>query len=86
MKTQGNILSQKENSNSSVTILKGMEYCGLNDEFQIAVVKNFNKLQENSGRPFNEIMNKINGKEFFTKENENIKKNQVNSGAEKFNE
>ena len=63
-----------------------MEYCALNDEeFKIAVVKKFNKLQENSERQFNEIMNKINGQEFFTKENENIEKNQMNSGAEKFN-
>lgn len=48
MKNQGNMISQKENDNSLATELKGMECCGLTDkEFEIGIMKKFNKLQEN---------------------------------------
>ena len=49
-------------------------------------MKKLNKLQENSERQFNEFMNKINEqKEYFIKEIETLKRNQTNSGVEKFN-
>lgn len=37
-------------------------------------MKKFNKLQENSEKAIQWIMNKINGQKFFTTENENIKR------------
>ena len=46
-------------------------------EFQIAVMKKLNELQENS-KHFNELRNKINEqKEHFTKETETLKRNQT---------
>ena len=37
-------------------------------------MKKFNKLQENSEKAIQWVMNKINGQKFFTTENENIKR------------
>ena len=57
MKTQGNMLSQTENS--PATEQKHMEYYDLTDKaFKIAIMKKFNKLQENSRRQFNKRRNK----------------------------
>ena len=64
-----------------------MEYCDLTDrEFKVAVMGILSGLQENSGRQFCELRNKINEqKEYFIKEIETLKRNQTNSGVEKFN-
>ena len=57
MKTQGNMLSQTENSPAIEH--KRMEYYDLTDKaFKIAIMKKFNKLQENSRRQFNKRRNK----------------------------
>ena len=57
MKTQGNMLSQTENSPAIEH--KRMEYYDLTDKaFKIAIMKKFNKLQENSRRQFNKPRNK----------------------------
>ena len=57
MKTQGNMLSETENS--PATEQKHMEYYDLTDKaFKIAIMKKFNKLQENSRRQFNKPRNK----------------------------
>lgn len=46
-------------------------------------MKKFNKLQENSERPLNEIRNKFNEqKEYFTKDIEILKKNQAHRAEE----
>ena len=59
MKTQGNMLSQTENS--PATEQKHMEYYDLTDKaFKIAIMKKFNKLQENTERQLSEVRNKIN--------------------------
>ena len=56
-----------------------MEYWDLTDkEIKTAVMKKFNELQENSGRRYNDLRHKINEqKDYFTKEVENLKKNQT---------
>ena len=55
-------------------------------EFKTAVMEKLNKMQENTGRQFNELTNKINEqKGYFTKEIEILKKNQTNSGADGHN-
>ena len=71
--------SQKENDNSPVTKLKGTGYCNLTyKEFKIAVMMKFNELQVNSERQFDELRNKMSKqKEFFTREIEILKKNQI---------
>lgn len=47
MKIKENMLSQKENYNSSAADLKGTNYYNLNDkEFKIAVLKKFNEVEE----------------------------------------
>ena len=62
MRNYSNNSEQKENP--EVT-----EIYSLNDrEFKITVIKKLNGLQENSERQFNELKNKINEKEYFTKE------------------
>ena len=81
-----NTPDQKENDKYPEINLEVTEIYNLNDrEFKIAVVKEFNELQENSGRQFNELKNKINEqKEFFTKEIETLKTNR-NSRYEEHN-
>ena len=56
-----------------------MEDCSLTGrEFKIAVVKKLSKLQENSGRQFSELRNKINKqKKYFTTDIKTLKKNQT---------
>ena len=56
-----------------------MKYCDLTDrEFEIAVVKKLNQLQEYSERQFSEFRSKINEqKQYFTKEMETLKRNQT---------
>lgn len=47
MKNEENMPSLKENNNSPITELKGTEFCDLADkEFNISLLKKFNKLQE----------------------------------------
>ena len=77
--SHGNTISQKEKNSSPETKLKVMEDCDLTDrEFKISVMKKFSVLQENSERQFNELRNKSNEpKEYFTKEIETLKRNQV---------
>lgn len=56
MKHKVNMPSPKYNNNSSVTELNGTEYCDNTDkEFKIAVLRKFNRLQENTERQVNEI-------------------------------
>ena len=65
-----NTPDQKENKNPVINA-EGTGTYNLNDkEFKIAIIKKFDDLPENTDRWFNEIRN------FFTKENETIKKNQ----------
>ena len=87
MKNHCNTVSQKGNDNFSAIEPKDMEYCYLPDkEFKIAVMKEFNELQENPERQYHNFRNKINKqKECFTKEIEILKLNQTNSGAEELN-
>ena len=87
MKNQANMVSQKENSNSPATELKGMEYCDLTDkECKIVIMKKFNKLQENSERKLNELRNEFNDHKFFIKETEILKKNQIRKQKNSVNE
>ena len=73
MKNQGNMVSQKEMI--ILQQLKGIKYCDLTDEqFKIAVMEILKEPQENSEQ-FNEIRNKVNEQEFFTKEIKIINKN-----------
>lgn len=56
MRNQGNMLLQKENSNSPITELKSTKKFDIpNNEFKIAVLKKLNDLNENSKRQFNKI-------------------------------
>ena len=79
IKNHGNIVSQKENDNSTETKLKVKEDCDLTDkEFKIAIMRKLSELQENSERQFNELRNKINEqKEYFIQEIETLKKTQI---------
>ena len=71
MKTQGNMLSQTENS--PATEQKHMEYYDLTDKaFKIAIMKKFNKLQENSRRQFNKPRSKLKCKDVLNKDFEII--------------
>lgn len=59
MKTQRNMISQKQNDNTPAREFKGMEHCSLtNEEFKIAVMKKFNEPEETSERQFNILRNK----------------------------
>ena len=74
MKTQGNMLSQTENS--PATEHKCMEYYDLTDKaFKIAIMKKFNKLQENTRRQFNKPRSKLKCKDVLSKDFEIIFKN-----------
>ena len=82
MKNCSNTESQKRNDSSPETKLKVMEYCNLTDrEFNIAVMKKFNKAQEDSKRKLYELRNKINEQ----KNKETETKKEPNSGAEELN-
>ena len=71
MKTQGNMLSQTENS--PATEQKHMEYYDLTDKaFKITIMKKFNKLQENSRRQFNKPRSKLKCKDVLNKDFEII--------------
>ena len=71
MKTQGNMLSQTENS--PATEHKHMEYYDLTDKaFKIAIMKKFNKLQENIRRQFNKPRSKLKCKDVLSKDFEII--------------
>ena len=60
MKNNSNAVSQKENDNSPETKLKITEERALTDgEFNIAIMKKLNELQENSEKQFNELRNKV---------------------------
>ena len=66
MRNCSNNSDQKENDNSPEINPEGTEMYNLNDrEFNIAVIKKLNDLQENTERQFNELRNKMN---LFTKE------------------
>ena len=69
-KSHGNTASQKQNKNSPEIKHKVMEDCNLTDkQIKIAVLKEFNELQESLERWFNELRNEIHEqKEYFTKE------------------
>jgi len=53
--------TQKENDNSPDTKLRVTTYCHLTDrEFRKAVRRKLHEIQENTGKTFNELRNKIN--------------------------
>lgn len=59
--------SPKDNKNSPISQLKGMEFCELTDnEFKKTVLKKFNKQQESSERQFNKIREKYVNKMRYT--------------------
>ena len=61
MKKYINKPDQKEKDYTQEVNPEGTEIYSLNHtEFKIAIIKKFNKLQENSEIQFNEIRNKIN--------------------------
>ena len=65
--------SKKEVDKSPESTPEVTEIYNLNDrEFKIAVIKKLSEVQENSERQFDELRNKINEKEYFTKETEII--------------
>ena len=76
MRIYSNNSEQKENDKSQESNHEVTEIYSLNEkDFETAVIKNLNKLQENSERQFLELKNKINEKkQFFTKDIETIKK------------
>ena len=76
MKNQGN--TTKKNDNSPETKLKFTGAYNLTDkEIKITVMKKLNKPQENSGRKFNKLRNKMNEHKYFAKEIDTLKKNQT---------
>lgn len=78
IRNYSNNSDQKENDNSSETNPEGTEIYNLNDrEFKTPVIKKLNELKENTKRQFNKLINKINKKEYFTREIETIKKKKV---------
>ena len=67
---------QKEKDKHPEVNPEGTEIYNLNDrEFQIAIIKKVNELQDNSEIQFNKIRNEINEqREFFIKQMETLKK------------
>ena len=81
------MLSPRVTNNPPITEFKGMEFCDLADQFQIAILTKLHKPQESRQRQFSEsrkILHEQNEK--FKKETEIIKENQTNSRAEEVNE
>lgn len=59
MKNHGDMVPQKENDNFLVTEPQNTDYCNLIHNSKLAIMMDFNKLQENLRRQYCDLRNKI---------------------------
>ena len=79
MNNQGDKESQKEREKYPENKLTDIEICDINDrEFRMVLLKKLNKIQNNSYKQFQELKKQLyKQNEFFSKEIENLKENQM---------
>ena len=79
MSNQGDKESQKEREKYPENKLTDIEICDINGrEFRMVLLKKLNKIQNNSYKQFQELKKQLyKQNEFFSKEIENLKENQM---------